>query len=159
MKVVRVHETTMKTHKTEMKRIETELFNVQRQLTDGKNKLNELNTDVKLKVDQRKKITAEVKQLVGLGEKLGKKINDMVGSTQKERVDSNKSEDELKKLIEAGLRQISRIQMSNDNFEEVETLLNDKKAHMRKIKGIYTGFMTSYARVNFKSCSFYCSHH
>lgn len=147
IRVVRSHEATMKTHKLEMKRIETDMNNVQKKLATGKSKLNELNTNFKLKTDQREKCMDELKQLTTLGENLEKKIGEMVGSTQNERMNCTRSEEELLKSIDDGQRQISRIQKANENFEDVEMEMINKQEYMHKLTNIHKVFDDAYQKV------------
>lgn len=125
-------EELMRACKREIKTVQNEQEKEQDLLHVYQEKLKELNVDIQYKTSEIERHNKELGQIEKNYQEIEKKVDNLIGNTQRERIRSLLSEDKLTKLINTNTRRINQINSEKENITEVESLLRSKQHSLSK---------------------------
>lgn len=137
-KVSKEKDTIFKDAQTALVKSRNELHLIQQEVEKEKNKLTSMDTEIRIKGNQ---LTNMHKEKEEYSKQVGECESEIAEKERKikgPRVESQRNEEQISQLIRNVERRISNIESHNENIEDVEKLLNDKKVQFDKMTSVQT---------------------
>lgn len=135
-KLSKSRQDTFNSAQTSLASSRNEMHVIQKEMEREQDKLSSMDTQIRMKSNQVTNMRKEKEEYSKQSNEYESQIEEMERKIKGQRVESERNEEQINQLIKTITRRISNIESHNENIEDVEKLLHDKKIQFDKMTSV-----------------------